>query len=221
MKMSRGTTRIRRLVADCEATMTDAFDVLQTRVEAIVQSVATAHRDTFEADALSKVAHHSRVLISTEASSSQSRASLAHLWPVHSFAASMATGFTAPGFVSASSSFAAASLRNRAHNPAQLNDKELMKLLWDLGDAVLDFNLGNQDRKTMVKLVVWARIAAHLRPQTKVAKRGGRLTLVMATKKDFMTLAIKLKNITGVEPQSFRNAMKGLIVILVTDCTKA
>ena len=43
----------------------------------------------------------------------------------------------------------------------------------------------------------------------------------MATKGHFTTLANKLKKITGVEPQSFANDIKGFIVILVNDRSKS
>ena len=121
--------------------------------------------------------------------------------------------FTAPGVTNAAA-------KQRAQNPSRLDAKELMKLLWDLGDSVLDFDRGNRDRPAMVKLVVWARIAAHLRPQTNIAKSEDRVKFAMATKGDFTTLTNKLKKITGVESQPFPNDIKGFIVILVTDRSK-
>ena len=93
MKKTTNPGASKRLNADGEAAMTDAFDVLQTRVEAIVQSVATTHRDAFAADAPDKVAYLLQVLTSTE--SIRWRTSLFRMWPVHPFADSLATRFTA------------------------------------------------------------------------------------------------------------------------------
>ena len=72
----------------------------------------------------------------------------------------------------------------------------------------------------MIKLVVWARIAAHLRPQSRTAKDRPRLAFRVATEKDFAELASKLKKILSVQPQSWVTTNEGFIVIHVTGASK-
>ena len=95
-----------------------------------------------------------------------------------------------------------------------------MAFMWALGDSMLDFHRGDRTRHTMQRLVIWARLVAHLRPQSCHSKRRDRLAFQMAEQKDYDKVAAKLHKITGELPQTWVKANEGFIVILVSDSSK-
>ena len=204
------------LCAEAEATMASALDWIHAEINEIVGSASTTLRDAFTNDILGRVAKDLRVL--TASSSDRWQKSFGIVWHRHGISETMARKYAAPKLVGSNHELKAAKVR--AQDPQCLDEDKFMSLLWDLGDSVFEYHGGNRERSTMMKLVVWARIAAHLRPQSRMAKASPRLVFRMATEKDYAKLAMKLKMILGVEPQSWASANEQFIVIHVTDASR-
>ena len=150
----------RRFTPECEAIMLSALDELQLNVEALVQSTPAADRTEFKMYAYDGVANHLHLL--TRISSQEWRMSFARVWQEHVFAEPLSTRYEGPNMSIKDPALAAA--KTRAHNAKCLDSGKLMAFMWTLGDSMLDFHHGDRTRHTMQKLVIWARLVAHLRP---------------------------------------------------------